>query len=119
MALGKRAWRWRKGAWRGAIVKVARGNTRSVKANPKDFYRYINNLKKDAKGIPPLKKRNGSGVAQSESKKAAEFNGHFTDVFTKSEYSQVPLLDRSPRDNEMHLYKYACHEYDSTLIVYG
>ena len=27
--------------------------------------------------------------------KAAEFNGQFTDVFTKSEYSQVPLLDRS------------------------
>ena len=24
-----------------------------------------------------------------------EFNGQFTDVFTKSEYSQVPLLDRS------------------------
>ena len=23
------------------------------------------------------------------------FNGQFTDVFTKSEYSQVPLLDRS------------------------
>ena len=42
-----------------------------------------------------MKKRNGCGVAQSESKKAAEFNGQFTDVFTKSEYSQVPLLDRS------------------------
>ena len=28
MALGKRAWRWRKRAWRGAIVKVARGNTK-------------------------------------------------------------------------------------------
>ena len=27
--------------------------------------------------------------------KAAEFNGQFTNVFTKSEYSQVPLLDRS------------------------
>ena len=66
-----------------------------VKANPKDFYRYINSQKKDAQGIPPLKKRNGSGVAQSESEKAAEFNGQFTDVFTKSEYSQVPLLDRS------------------------
>ena len=26
MALGKRAWRWRKRAWRGAIIKVARGN---------------------------------------------------------------------------------------------
>ena len=66
-----------------------------VKANPKDFYRYINSQKKDAQGIPPLKKRNGGGVAQSESEKAAEFNGQFTDVFTKSEYSQVPLLDRS------------------------
>ena len=29
MALRKRAWRWRKRAWRGAIVKVARGNTKS------------------------------------------------------------------------------------------
>ena len=66
-----------------------------VKANPKDFYRYINSQKKDAQGIPPLKKKNGGGVAQSESEKAAEFNGQFTDVFTKSEYSQVPLLDRS------------------------
>ena len=66
-----------------------------VLANPKDFYRYINSQKKDAQGIPPLKKRNGCGVAQSESEKAAEFNGQFTDVFTKSEYSQVPLLNRS------------------------
>ena len=60
-----------------------------VKANPKDFYRYINSQKKEAQGIPPLKKRNGGGVAQSESEKAAEFNGQFTDVFTKSEYSQA------------------------------
>ena len=42
-----------------------------VKPDPKDFYRYINSQKKDAQGIPPLKKR--SGVAQSESEKAAEF----------------------------------------------
>ena len=61
----------------------------------KDFYRYINSQKKDAQGIPPLKKRSGGGVAQSASEKAAEFNGQFTYVFTKSEYSQVPLLDRS------------------------
>ena len=53
-----------------------------VTANPKDFYRYINSQKKEAHCIPPLKKRNGSGVAQSESEKAAEFNGQFTDVFT-------------------------------------
>ena len=27
MALGKRAWRWEKGAWRGAMLKGAGGNT--------------------------------------------------------------------------------------------
>ena len=41
------------------------------------------------------KKRQGSGLAQSDFEKASEFNGQFTDVFTKSEHSQVPLLDRS------------------------
>ena len=66
-----------------------------VKANTRDFYRYINSQKKDTQGIPPLKKRQGSGLAQSDFEKASEFNGQFTDVFTKSEHSQVPLLDRS------------------------
>ena len=33
----------------------------------------------------PAKKRNGSGVAQSEFEKADKFNGQFTDVFTKPE----------------------------------
>ena len=42
-----------------------------VKANPKDFYRYIKSQKKDAQSILPLKKRNGSGAAQSDSEKAA------------------------------------------------
>ena len=51
--------------------------------------------KRTPRVFPLLKKRNGGGVAQSESEKAAEFNGQFTDVFAKSEYSQVPLLDRS------------------------
>ena len=66
-----------------------------VKANPRDFYRYINSQKKGTQGIPPLKKRQGGGLAQSDFEKASEFNGQFTDVFTKSEHSQVPLLDRS------------------------
>ena len=51
--------------------------------------------KKDTQGIPPLKKRNGNGVAKSEFEKADEFNGQFTGVFTKTEHNQVPLLDRS------------------------
>ena len=51
-----------------------------VKANPRDFYRYINSQKKETQGIPPLKKRNGSGIAQSEFEKAEEFNGQFSDI---------------------------------------
>ena len=66
-----------------------------VKANHRDFYRYINSQKKYTQGITPLKKRQGGGLAQSDFEKASEFNGQFTDVFTKSEHSQVPLLDRS------------------------
>ena len=66
-----------------------------VQANPRDFYRYINSQKKDTQGIPPQKRRNGNGVAQSDLEKAEEFNDEFTDVFSKNEHTQVPLLDRS------------------------
>ena len=52
-----------------------------VKANPRDFYRYINSQKKDTQDIPLLKRKNGKGVAQSDLEKADEFNGQFTDVF--------------------------------------
>ena len=68
-----------------------------VKANPRDFYRYISSQKKDTQGIPPLKRRNRNGVAQSDVEKAEEFNGQFTDVFNKNEHTQVPPLDRSAR----------------------
>ena len=66
-----------------------------VKANPRDFYRYINSQKKDIQGTPPLKRRNGNGVAKSDLEKAEEFNGQLPDVFNKNEHTQVPLLDRS------------------------
>ena len=65
-----------------------------VKANSRDFYRYINSQKKDAQGIPRLKRKNGKVVAQSDLEKA-EFNGQFTDVFNKNEHTKVPLRDRS------------------------
>ena len=55
----------------------------------------INSQKKNTQGIPPLKKKNGSGIAQSDFDKAEDFNGHLTDVFTKMVHNQVPLLDRS------------------------
>ena len=51
--------------------------------------------KKTPKGILPLKRRNGNGIAQSDLEKAEEFNDQFTDVFSKNEHTQVPLLDRS------------------------
>ena len=41
-----------------------------VKANPRDFYGYINSHEKDTQGIPPLKRKNGKGVAQSDLEKA-------------------------------------------------
>ena len=61
-----------------------------VKANPKDFYLYISSQKKDTHGIPPMKRKNGKGVAQSDLEKAEKFSGQFTDVFNKNEHTQVP-----------------------------
>ena len=66
-----------------------------IKANPRDFYRYINGQKKDTQGIPLLKRRNGNSVAESKLEQADEFYGQFTDVFNKNEHSQVPLPNRS------------------------
>ena len=68
-----------------------------VKANLRDFYRYINSQNKDTQGIPPLKKRNGSGIAQSEfgRRKNLMVSFRMSQVFTKSEYKQVRFLDRS------------------------
>ena len=56
---------------------------------------YINSQRKDTQGIPPLKKKNGSGISQSDFEKAEEFNCQFTDVFTKTVHNQIPLMDRS------------------------
>ena len=64
-----------------------------VKANPKDFYRYTNSQKKDSQGIP-LRKREieVSGVAQSESEKAAKFNGQFTCIVTYMLFTCLSLI---------------------------
>ena len=61
-----------------------------VKANPRDFYRYINSQKKDTQGMPPLKRKNGKVVTQSDLEKTEEFNGQFTDVFNKNEQMNTP-----------------------------
>ena len=66
-----------------------------VKANPRDFYRYINSQKKDNQGIPPLKRRGGTGITASEIEQAEEYNSQFTDVFNKNDQSAVPFLSRS------------------------
>ena len=43
----------------------------------------------------PLKKGQGRGLSQSDFEKAGDCNDQFMDVFTKTEHSQVPLLERS------------------------
>ena len=40
-----------------------------VKANPRDFYQYINSQKKDTQGIPPLKKEEWKGCCSVGSQK--------------------------------------------------
>ena len=66
-----------------------------IKANPRDFYRYINSQKKDNQGIPPLKRRGRTGITASEIEQAEEYNSQFTDVFNKNDQSAVPFLSRS------------------------
>ena len=58
-----------------------------IKANSRDFYRYINSQKKGTRGIPPLKRRNGSSLAELDFEQADAFNGQFTDVFIIHEYT--------------------------------
>ena len=77
---------------RSVAVNKLLGN---IKVNPKDFYRYTNSQRKDNQGIPPLKRRNGSGLGESKTEQAEEFNGQFTDVFSKTSESEVPLLEKS------------------------
>ena len=86
-----------------------------VKANPQHFYRYINSQKKkknkkkkkkkktkkkkkkkkNKQSIPPLKRRGGTSITASEIEQAEESNGQFTDVFNKTDHSEVPFLSRS------------------------
>ena len=56
----------------------------NVMANPRDFYRYVNSQKKDNQGIPPLKRRGGTGITASEIEQAEEFNGQFISLRTCS-----------------------------------
>ena len=83
---------------RGKSIKVY------IKGNPKYFYRYTNSQKKDNQGIPPFKRRNGSGLAESETGQAEEFNDQFTDAFSKTSESEAPLLEKSsPPMSDMHV----------------
>ena len=66
-----------------------------VKANLRDFYLYINSQKKDNQGIPPFKRRRGTGITASEIEQTGELYGQFTDVFNKSDHIEVPFLSRS------------------------
>ena len=73
-----------------------------IRANPRNFYRYANSQRKDSQGIPPLKERDGSGLAESESDQTEEFNGQFADVFTQRRLNKALLLDRSaPRMHDI------------------
>ena len=66
-----------------------------VKTNPRDFCQYINSQKKNNQGVPPFKRRGGTGITASEIEQTEEFNGQFTDMFHKRNHIEVPFLSRS------------------------
>ena len=53
-----------------------------IKVKPKDFYQYTNSQRKENQGITPLKRRNGSGLAEIE--QAEVFNGQFTECILQN-----------------------------------
>ena len=63
-----------------------------IKANPRDFYRYINSQKKDNQGILLLKRREGTGITASEIKLMISLQICSTKVIICIE---VPFLSRS------------------------
>ena len=66
-----------------------------VKANPRDFYRYINSQKKDTQGIPPRKGRMEMVLLSRISKRQWNSIVSLRMYSVKNEHSQVPLLERS------------------------
>ena len=65
---------------------------------------YTNSQKKDNQFISALKRRNSSGVAKSKTEQAKEFNGQFTNVFSKTLESEVPLLEKSAQPmSDIHI----------------
>ena len=64
-----------------------------VKANPRDFYRYINSQKKDTQGIPPG--RMERVLLSRTSKRLRNSMVSVRMCSVKIEHTQVPLLDRS------------------------
>ena len=69
-----------------------------------DIKVYQQSKERDNQGIPPLKMRKGSGLAESETEQAEEFNGQFTDVFSKTSESEVPLLEKAaPPISDIHI----------------
>ena len=66
-----------------------------VKANPRDFYRYINSQKKDTQGIPPLKRKNGKVLLSRISKRQRNSMVSLRMCSVKMNTPQVPHLDRS------------------------
>ena len=42
-------------------------------------------------------------MAESETEQAEEFNGQFTDVFSKTSENEVPPLEKSPPMSDIHI----------------
>ena len=76
-------------------LKFSSININSIRGKKLELLAFIDFHQSQILAIQETKIDNSILTAQSEFEKAEEFNGQFSDVFTKSEYKQVPLMDRS------------------------
>ncbi|MEL7079481.1 MAG: reverse transcriptase domain-containing protein, partial [Cyanobacteria bacterium J06582_2] len=64
-------------------------NLENAKTEPKRFWRYIKNIRKEANHIPALK--HNARLIETNKGKANVFNEQFSKVFSRKSYSSVPL----------------------------
>ena len=79
---------------------------RDIKANPRDFFPYINGQKKNTQGIPPLKRRNGNGVTESELEQADEFKEKGSQKYTWILFKSICKTEQTAWKSDIYFWRY-------------
>jgi hypothetical protein len=73
--------------------------------NPKPFWKYVKELRKDNAGVAPLKPKGSSNLITDSKGKAEALNAQFKSVFTKSNYSETLRFtgEKAPSIGELYI----------------